>query len=821
MAAPSRRHTPQTRTEWLRVAAVIAGLGAAITTGQGVAWAVPADSSGDTHATGTAGSGIHRGHSARATASGSSTRNGPASTAAQHRSSSIGTKRKPATTSGVRAAAAAPDASDRSGSVSSGRTTANAASSSDTADSTAAAVAIDIPPTPSAAATRATTADAAPAAVTVRGILTDAVAWIGLDPVAGDLPIPAAPVSALVQSLWLAVRENQYRPSGQRFVAESAAVGAPLADAAAEHTTTDSVVTEAATDGAGADAGALTDIVGRDGIDVTLKSDGMVDTIDGTFTDTVVQNSSDATRLLNQLAPLLGASSSFASLGTMTASQVDTTDSGGAAETFYRLHENVDGVAALGSEVILVADENGTVTGLFNNHDGRIADVDTTVDPSVDQQCELVALANAAYLGSTGVRRDGVAMSRRAVPSTYTDGLVVYALDADTAPVLAWRVVVDPAATGLPAATTTTGTTYYVDANGPKAGTVIAQTSNADAVSTTSTASDLWGQSHTFTVNKQNLLIFSLYTMSDTARKIAAYSTTYAYLGLGGPVLPGILVYRGLFGGWDKQAVSVYTNLTTVYDYYETVLGQDSFDDNGAAVVVSVHYNPRESIVDYFTGYRNAFWDPTLQQFAFGSGGKLAGALDVVGHEFTHAVVSYAVGDGGSVLDYGEPGALNEAFADIMGMLIEGKSGTDRWLIGEDSTYPGGALRNLADPSSISTAYGAYRDNYADRYLGSGDDGGEHINSTIFSHAAYLMMTDPAASGIADDTWATVFYHSLFRLSPGATFTDGRAAVISSARTNGFTDAQIAAIEDAFDAVGDAFDAVGISAGVSAASVLA
>ena len=88
------------------------------------------------------------------------------------------------------------------------------------------------------------------------------------------------------------------------------------------------------------------------------------------------------------------------------------------------------------------------------------------------------------------------------------------------------------------------------------------------------------------------------------------------------------------------------------------------------------------------------------------------------------------------------------------------------------------------------------------RYTGTGDDGGEHVNSTIFSHAAYRMMTAVATSGVSDETWARVFYHSLYRLSPGAVFADGRAAVLSAATALGFTGAQLGAIADAFDSVG-------------------
>ncbi len=234
-----------------------------------------------------------------------------------------------------------------------------------------------------------------------------------------------------------------------------------------------------------------------------------------------------------------------------------------------------------------------------------------------------------------------------------------------------------------------------------------------------------------------------------------------------------------------------------MFDYYQTVLGLKSFDGKGAAVKVSLGYNPTSQFAAL---YNNAYWDPTIKQFVFGNGGNLGAAEDVVGHEYTHAVVSSILGS--SALGSGESGALNEAFSDILGSLIEDKTGSARWLIGEDSTFPGGAVRNLADPTSITTSYGAYRANYANRYTGSGDDGGEHVNSTIFSFAAYKMMTDPANGAITTAQWAELFYRAIYRLSSSAKFVDGRAAVLSAASALSFTDAQEAAIAAAFDSVG-------------------
>ena len=64
------------------------------------------------------------------------------------------------------------------------------------------------------------------------------------------------------------------------------------------------------------------------------------------------------------------------------------------------------------------------------------------------------------------------------------------------------------------------------------------------------------------------------------------------------------------------------------------------------------------------------------------------------------------------------------------------------------------------------------------------------------------MMTDPVTGDISDETWARVFYHALYRLSPGATFIDGRAAVVDSADAMGFSAVQLQAIARAFDDVG-------------------
>ncbi|MBX7431549.1 M4 family metallopeptidase [Mycobacterium sp. Y57] len=721
-----------------------------------------------------------------------------------------------------------------------------------------------VPIVHSLAAPRPVTLNSRP--VTPNSIVTDLLTWVGLAPVADGLPVPATPVSTLVESLWLAVRQLQYTFNNQRPTAEATVSGpgpdgvvtggvnavdfddtaltytvtvapthgrvvvdesgnftyTPDTPGAADQFTvavgdstgnpfhihgllgllgvsapTQVVITIAAVQPVQPARQAvatvdLTELLSSGDVALTSTDEGAVRVIEGTFTDQIVTSADDAAAVMNSVAPVLGASAGFADADHITTT---TAGVGNSVETFYRYTETVGGVTVLGSDVILVTDADGTVTSLFNNYVGLAESFDVTPDVTVDEQAELDRLASVAYLGADV---DPDVLTAFMEQNTFTSTLVVYALDDQIDPSLAWRVVVVLPDTGD---MSSSGATYVIDADGADAGTILVTTSNLQDVTVSTVATDYLGASRSITVDEGGWLYpwFPTYSMVDAERNLTTYQTSYPLFGLLGPVLPGKVVKRGWFGGWDTSAVSAQANTALVYDYFADVLGRTSFDGQGAPILVSIRYTPNGL---FGAGYANAFWDPPRQQFAFGNSAHFESAVDIVAHEFTHAVVSYVVGTGGSVLDYGESGALNEAYADIFGVLIEGDTGPGRWLIGEDSEYTGGVVRNLADPTSISTSVGAYRDNYASRYTGTGDDGGEHLNSTIFSHAAYLMMTDPVTAGISDDTWAAVFYHSLFRLSDGATFTDGRAAVLSSAAAQGFTDAELDAIRDAFDEVG-------------------
>jgi bacillolysin len=215
----------------------------------------------------------------------------------------------------------------------------------------------------------------------------------------------------------------------------------------------------------------------------------------------------------------------------------------------------------------------------------------------------------------------------------------------------------------------------------------------------------------------------------------------------------------------------------------------------------------------FFKDYANAFWNGDYVAFGDGDGRSYAEltSLDVVGHELTHAVTEFT----SNLVYQNESGALNEAFSDIMGTSIEfyaesaGKEPSTlrepEFLVGEDfdlrgDTEPG--FRNMADPGEDGDP-----SHYADRYTGTSDNGGVHINSGIANHWFYLLVnggqnaesarasgTDVQGIGLA--AAERIAFLGFCALTETSTYCDARLATIAVAG------ADQANVADAWDEVG-------------------
>jgi Zn-dependent metalloprotease len=229
--------------------------------------------------------------------------------------------------------------------------------------------------------------------------------------------------------------------------------------------------------------------------------------------------------------------------------------------------------------------------------------------------------------------------------------------------------------------------------------------------------------------------------------------------------LPGRLVRReGEARSADAAVNEAYDHSGTTYDFYKRLFARNSLDDRGMTLVSSVHVGVE---------YNNAFWNG--EQMAYGDGDgvvfqRFTRALDVVGHELTHGVVTHTCN-----LDYrNEPGALNEHFADVFGSLIKQwkkKQTADRadWLIGPDIMGKGTtarAIRTFRDEPAYEDDPTLGTDpqpkHLRNKYTGISDSGGVHLNSGIPNHAFFLVAT--ALGGNVWERAGRIWYQTMLAL---------------------------------------------------------
>ena len=248
---------------------------------------------------------------------------------------------------------------------------------------------------------------------------------------------------------------------------------------------------------------------------------------------------------------------------------------------------------------------------------------------------------------------------------------------------------------------------------------------------------------------------------------------------------------------WDDAAsVSAHAGARVVYDYYLNTHERNSYDNDGSTIISRVH------VTEDGESMPNAYWNGKVMVYGDGGGifKPLSGGLDVLAHELTHGVIQNTVN-----LEYKfQSGALNEAFADWGGAMVD----REDWKIGEDIVtgqyYPTGALRDMADPHNGGNEgdyywLPAHMNEFQEMDIDD-DYGGVHINVGIINKATYLI-----ADQIGKDKLEQIYYRILYAryLNNQSQFIDMRLACIQAAsELYGESSDEVNAVTDAFDAVG-------------------
>jgi Zn-dependent metalloprotease len=270
--------------------------------------------------------------------------------------------------------------------------------------------------------------------------------------------------------------------------------------------------------------------------------------------------------------------------------------------------------------------------------------------------------------------------------------------------------------------------------------------------------------------------------------------------------LPGIPVrHEGDAPEGDPAVDEAYDGLGSVYDLLLSAYGRNSVDGRGMPLNATVHYGEE---------YDNAFWDGERMVFGDGDGEvfrRFTISLSVIGHELGHGVLQHTAD-----LRYeGQPGALSESVADVIGALVEQHRrrqdvAAATWLIGAGlftDRVRGVALRSMTAPG---TAYddpllGADpQPRHMDDYVRTDEDaGGVHINSGIPNRAFSLAAV--AIGGFAWEGAGAAWYDAVTSgtLPRDCDFATFAAATVSAATGRwGRASVEREAVLDAWRTVG-------------------
>ena len=298
----------------------------------------------------------------------------------------------------------------------------------------------------------------------------------------------------------------------------------------------------------------------------------------------------------------------------------------------------------------------------------------------------------------------------------------------------------------------------------------------------------------------------STFYMEDLTRRMGTFNmnnTGSTTTGTGGTQSR----YSGADDVWsatvERAGVDAHYGARWTYDYFKNVHGRNGINGSNGPGTTTAAANSGISLVSsrvhFGSNYNNAFWYQNRMSYGDGNGSTFSPlvTLDIAGHEMTHGVTEYT-----SNLTYAnESGALNESMSDVFGAMVEsyargGAITADTWKIGEQCYTPSNgtsdALRYMDNPHLAGN--GGYTsdddpDHYAERYTGTADSGGVHINSGIGNKAFYLAVvggthhrSGVTVTGMGSTNAARIWYRALtVYMTSGTNFSGARTATLNAA----------------------------------------
>lgn len=268
--------------------------------------------------------------------------------------------------------------------------------------------------------------------------------------------------------------------------------------------------------------------------------------------------------------------------------------------------------------------------------------------------------------------------------------------------------------------------------------------------------------------------------------------------------LPGRTIVSSKPDEWElAYGVSVFANLSLLWDYFAKVHERYGWDGDGHGLVAVIHGEVRSPPlpVALFDGQRVLLGAGAPPAFL-----PVGAALDVVAHEYGHALIRATA----NLAAEGESGAMDEGLANLWACLIEQSLSPKRanWTVGELIYRPTegvAALADLEDPvrtqqTRLRSEQRAASDGSAARSpLSLLERSNRRYNAGFVGHAGFLL-----AAKIGSEKTAAIVYRALTTYLHRYSDADDLADAMMAAAQDlyGSKDDSLSAIRTAWESVG-------------------
>jgi len=534
-------------------------------------------------------------------------------------------------------------------------------------------------------------------------------------------------------------------------------------------------------------------------LDILYNEDGLVKSIGGVFSKNKVLCAQDAFYAICNVRDLLGIQDPINELKYLKFNSSRNTNT-------YCFSLEYNGVKIYGRNIILTCDLEGKVVSLLSSyikHD-ILETINTTPDVTNKKLIEII---------NTGTDNN--------INITDSDLYIKY----DDEALLVYRIE------------TNSGEVIWINAHSGEIIDRYSQTSSVNGLTDTQKGED--GKEYEFPVTEHPIsnkdYDNDVYFMYDEDKKIALYNINKEYNKIRN--VPDLFEnnnniaysydYDRDYDYYDEfyldEAVSTFYNTIQVYDWYAKN-GYPGLDGNNAPVPVCIN-DPsleRDSLdpeVDGNGEFR--IYDKKSGDFSgiylgpHSKGKKSEGSfVELIGHEYGHAFFANKINV--DEFDYNgtsmENKTINEAYADIFGSCVKGQWAShniplrnipDPHSSGNPIKVNDSELINIEDPEEACKLIqaAAYDKEFTE----------PHRNSTVISHAAYLMNNKYGVD--MEDIW-TLFSNSVRKMGSDTGFDDIREILVLTARDESFNNKS-----NVISALGLALNDVGILAETGSAKI--